>query len=161
MCKNAGWKWCNCFVQSPNDKIEILDEWMDVAGQYEEMCEIKITFGALCGWIMCFLWKSVSHTGAVVFWDFLISSINMGYLTIDLTMNHWVVQFWAISGWQLWNVLKIIFNPQSCPQGCHKYNFSTKNKMIQILHVLWIQKYIHLRFWVIPGWTEMTFFSLS
>ena len=39
----------NHFVQSPNDKIGILDEWMDVAGQYEEIREIKITFWALCG----------------------------------------------------------------------------------------------------------------
>ena len=73
-----------------------------------------------------FLWKSLLHTGAVVFWDFLILSINMGYLTVDLTINHWVLQFWAISGWPLRNVLKIIFNPQSYPQGCHKHNISTK-----------------------------------
>ena len=39
----------NRFVQSPNDKIGILDEWMDVAGQYEEMPEIEITFWAFCG----------------------------------------------------------------------------------------------------------------
>ena len=39
----------NRFVQSPNDKIGILDEWMDVAGQYEKMREIEITFRALCG----------------------------------------------------------------------------------------------------------------
>ena len=127
-------------------------KWMDVVGQYRYL-KSKLVSGIL--WMINEVFVKISFSLCISFF-FEIFRFCQSIRDTLLEFKPRITEFWAISGWQksssihnhtLRDVTSIIF-PQK------------KTNDLSLTDVL-DKKYIPFSFWIIAGWTGITFLWLS